>query len=153
VQTPAPRAAAPAAAQQANRAAVLRGVDANFKAIDTNGDASLSAAELQAFEGRVQQQRISTLRQRFEGDFAKLDTNKDGTLSKVEFMVAAPRTSAAAPNGAAIVTQLDRNKDGKISADEYRARPLARFDAIDSNKDGTLSAAERAAAAKARPRG
>ncbi len=94
------------------------------------------AAELAAAEGKVQQQRLAQLRQRFEGDFTTLDTNKDGQLSKTEFMVAAPRTSATAPNGPAIVTQLDRNKDGKVSADEYRA-PLARFDAIDNNRDGT----------------
>jgi hypothetical protein len=33
-------------------------------------------------------------------------------------MAAAPQASSATPNGAALVTQLDRNKDGKVTADE-----------------------------------
>lgn len=151
-QTPAPRAGAPAAAAQPapNRAAMLRSVDANFKSIDSNGDGTLSAAELTAAEGKVQQQRIAQLRQRFEGDFTKLDTNKDGQLSRTEFMAAAPRTAATPPNGAATLAQLDKNKDGKVSADEYRAPILTRFDSLDTNRDGTLSPAERQAAAAPR---
>ena len=48
-----------------------------------------------------------------------------------------------------MVTQLDKNKDGRVSADEYRAPALARFDTADTNKDGTLSQAEREAANRA----
>ena len=44
------------------------------------------------------------------------------------------------------MAQLDKNKDGKISTDEYRAPVLARFDRADTNKDGTISATERQAA-------
>jgi hypothetical protein len=44
--------------------------------------------------------------------------------------------------------QLDRNSDGKITQDEYRALPLANFDRIDTNKDGTINEAERNAAAR-----
>ena len=71
-------------------------------------------------------------------------------MSKAEFMAAAPQASASQPNGAAIVAQLDKNKDGKVTADEYRAPVLVRFDALDTNHDGTLSAAERQAAAAKR---
>ena len=118
--------------------------------IDANGDGTLSAAELAAAEGKVQQQRIAALRARVEGEFTKLDTNKDGSLSKPEFMAAAPQASSATPNGAAIVTQLDKNKDGKVTADEYRAPVLVRFDGLDTNHDGTLTQAERKAAAAKR---
>jgi len=149
-QTPPPRAGAPGAAAQPapTRAAMVRNVDANFKSIDGNGDGTLSATELAAAEGKVQQQRLAQVRQRFEADFTKLDTNKDGQLSRAEFIAAAPTKSAAAPDGAKIVAQLDKNKDGKISADEYRAPILGRFDTLDTNRDGTLSAAERQAAAQ-----
>ena len=125
---------------------MVRNVDGNFKAIDTNGDGVLDSAELTAAEGKVQQQRIAQMRTRFEADFNKLDTNKDGSLSKVEFMAAAPHASSTPPNGAAVLGQLDRNKDGKVSADEYRGPIMARFDAIDTNHDGSISSAERQAA-------
>jgi hypothetical protein len=46
-----------------------------------------------------------------------------------------------------LVTQLDKNKDGRVAADEYRTPALTRFDSIDTNHDGVLSDAERKAAA------
>ena len=61
-------------------------------------------------------------------------------------MAAAPTTSSQAPNGAALLSQLDKNKDGKVSVDEYRAPILSRFDAVDTNHDGTISPTERQAA-------
>jgi Ca2+-binding EF-hand superfamily protein len=149
------QAAKPAAAQAAKpaapaptRANLVKQTDGAFKSIDTNADGTLSAAELGVAEGKVQQQRIAQLRSRAEAEFAKLDTNKVGSLSKAEFMAVAPQTSSATPNGAAIVTQLDKNKDGKVTADEFRAPRLTAFDRIDANHDGTLSPAERQAAQK-----
>ena len=44
--------------------------------------------------------------------------------------------------GQGLMSQLDTNKDGKLSKDEV----LARFDQVDTNKDGFLSAEELAAA-------
>jgi len=61
-------------------------------------------------------------------------------------MAAAPTTSSATPNGAAIVAKLDTNKDGKVSAQEFSAPQVALFDRLDTNHDGTLSPAERQAA-------
>lgn len=148
---PATTAAAPGQ-QAATRAGVLRNLDANFKAIDTNGDGTLSSAELGAAEAKVQQQRLNMLRSRVEAEFARLDTNKDGTLTKVEFMAAAPARAATPPNGAALLGRLDRNKDGRVSADEYRSPALTRFDALDTNKDGTISPTERQAAQTAQRR-
>ena len=148
-----PGAARPAAAQQQpqqapTRANAIKGLDANFKTVDTNGDGNLSSTELAAAEGKVQQRRIAARRAQHEAGFTKLDTNKDGSLSKAEFMAAAPTASSAAPNGASLVTQLDKNKDGKVTVDEYRAPVLATFDRADTNKDGVLSDAERKAARK-----
>jgi Ca2+-binding EF-hand superfamily protein len=143
----APATGAKPAAQPQNRTTIQKGLDANFKAIDTNGDGALNAPELAAAEGKIQQQRLGALRGRVDAEFTKLDTNKDGVLSKAEFMAAAPQAPATAPNGAAIVSQLDKNKDGKVTADEYRNPVLARFDSIDTNHDGVLSDAERKAAA------
>jgi Ca2+-binding EF-hand superfamily protein len=139
---PAPKAAQAAQAAP-NRATLQKNLDANFKAIDTNGDGTLSAAELQAAEGKVQQQRLGAVRGKVEAEFNKLDTNKDGQLSKAEFMAVAPNKAASPPNGANLLAQLDKNKDGKVTPDEYRAPILSRFDKLDTNHDGTISAAER----------
>jgi Ca2+-binding EF-hand superfamily protein len=48
--------------------------------------------------------------------------------------------------GGDTLTQLDTNKDGKVSQPEVLAAWTARFDAADTNKDGTVSDAERTAA-------
>lgn len=149
----APTTAKPATAQAAkggvpNRATLQRGIDGNFKAIDTNNDGLLDSSELAAAEAKVQQQRLANMRKRIEGEFAKLDTNKNGSLSKAEFMAAAPTAPQTPPNGAALVSQLDKNKDGKVNIEEFRAPILARFDKADTNRDGTISDAERQANVK-----
>jgi hypothetical protein len=144
-------AAKPAAKAQPTptRASFIRTLDNGFKAIDSNGDGNLTSVELQAAESKVQQNRLAAVRTRVESEFTKLDTNKDNQLSKAEFMAAAPKAPATPPNGAKIVAQLDKNKDGKITVDEYRAPRLSAFDKVDTNKDGTLSVAERQAATAA----
>ncbi len=42
--------------------------------------------------------------------------------------------------------QLDTNKDGKISREEFNAPNNKRFDMLDTNKDGQIDQAEIAAA-------
>jgi capsule polysaccharide export protein KpsE/RkpR len=130
------------------RAALQKNLDANFKAIDTNGDGVLSQAELAAAELKGQQARVTQIRSNMETEFNKLDTDHNGQLSKAEFMAAAPQMPTTAPTGADVIAQLDTNHDGKVSAAEFSAPQLARFDKIDTNRDGTISAAERAALAK-----
>jgi Ca2+-binding EF-hand superfamily protein len=146
---PAKPAAQPArpAAQSLTRAALTKQLDATFKAVDANGDGTLTSQEIGAAELKVLQQRAGMVRTRLNAEFTKLDTNKDGQLSKAEFMAAAPVTSSTPPNGSKLLTDLDKNKDGKVTLDEYRAPILARFDNIDTNHDGVISDAERKAAA------
>ena len=149
---PAKPAAQPAkpAAQAVTRAALTKQLDGTFKAIDTNGDGTLSVQEISAAELKVLQTRAGAVRGRLDAEFAKLDTNKDGQLSKAEFMAAAPAGPTTAPNGAPALAQLDKNKDGKVSIDEYRAPRLSVFDKADTNHDGTISTAEQQTFAKAR---
>lgn len=138
------------AAQAFTRVALTKQLDGTFKAVDTNGDGTLTAQEIGAAELKVLQQRAGAMRGRLDAEFTKLDTNKDGQLSKVEFMAAAPAGPTAAPNGAPALAELDKNKDGKVSLDEYRGPRLAVFDKADTNHDGTISTAEQQALAKAR---
>jgi hypothetical protein len=147
-QTAAQRPAGTAAAQATpNRATVIRGLDANFKAIDTNGDGTLNSAELAAAQTKAQQLQRANMRTRIDGQFTRLDTNKDGQLSRAEFLAAAPNPPATPANGANLVARLDLNKDGRVSADEYRSPILTNFDRMDTNRDGTVTPAERQAAA------
>lgn len=119
---------------------------ATFKLIDAGNHGSFTKADLQAFELKLRQQRAAAVRSRFEAEFNKFDINHDGQLSNAEFMAAAPTGPATAPNGSELLARMDKNHDGKVTLDEYRAPLLARFDAIDTNHDGVLSPAELQAA-------
>jgi hypothetical protein len=141
--TAAARPAAGNSAQPIPRAAVIKSRDDAFKKIDTNGDGSLSAAELAASDAAV-------LRARLQAEFTQTDTNKDGQLSQAEYLARAPLASALMPNAQKAVANFDKNKDGKITADEFRGPQLAAFDKLDTNHDGSLSVAERQAAAPKR---
>lgn len=119
---------------------------ATFKLLDGNGDGAVTQAELQAAELKIRQQRAAAGRTRLDSEFTKLDTDKNGQLSRAEFMAAAPSMPAKLPDGSQLLAQIDKNKDGKITPDEYKAPLLGRFDAMDANHDGTVTPAERQAA-------
>ncbi|NYT39875.1 EF-hand domain-containing protein [Sphingomonas sp. R-74633] len=62
-------------------------------------------------------------------------------------LLAAPAFAQDAPkHGAKMFDQMDADKDGVITKDEYNADIAARFAKIDTNKDGKISADERTAA-------
>jgi Ca2+-binding EF-hand superfamily protein len=130
---------------------MVKQAEANFQKVDTNNDRALTKPEIDAAQGRAQQQAAANIQQRLNQEFTKLDTDRNGQLSLAEFRAAAPAVRPADGSASATAMQrLDANKDGKISVDEYRAPILAGFDRIDTNKDGTISADERARAQAAR---
>ena len=98
----------------------------------------------------MQQQTSATIGARLQAEFNKLDTDRSGQLSLAEFRAAAPAPKAPGAASATAMQQLDANKDGKISADEYRTPILAAFNSVDTNKDGTVSVQERQQAAAKR---
>ena len=136
---------APAAVQPLPRTQVAQKLDAEFKALDTNGDGKLTRAEVQAAIQKRAAEAEAMLLQRQKQEFDKLDTNKDGRLTLAEYQ--AGTTISAKENAADVrMAQLDANKDGTITAAEFRALTLSQFDKLDKNKDGVLSPQERPAA-------
>lgn len=129
-----------------------------FKRLDTNGDGSITQAELAA--GLTKR-------------FGAIDTDGNRRISRAEHdahraKVAerrAERRAAAGKQDSAYAGQeghakhgdrgdrfakRDANSDGQLSFDEFAARMQKRFVRIDSNSDGTLSADELAVARKVR---
>lgn len=142
---------APPAAQSpqpVSRTAFMQTVDSAFVAVDANRDGFADKAEIEAAESRVFAARKAQLIREREAAFRRLDADKNGTLTLQEFNAMAAATPLPKPNAAAILAQLDTNRDGKVSLAENRVPAIARFDRADTNKDGTISAAEQ----KARPR-
>ena len=127
------------------KAQFTAGMDARFAAIDSNKDGFLTRDEIAAVQASALQRATAAREQRMEAEFKKLDTNNNGALDLAEFKAAAP---AVRPAGSpeTMVTQLDSNKDGKVSPVEYRTPPLANFDKMDANKDGTITPQELQAA-------
>jgi Ca2+-binding EF-hand superfamily protein len=141
-----PQAAAP---QKLTRAEVSQQVDAEFKALDANGDGKITKAEIQAAIEKITAKNAAELKQQQDEEFRKLDTDKNGQLSLAEFEASVKLTPK--PGLADQRLQMfDANKDGVITAAEFRGPPLAQFDQVDTNKDGVISEEEIKAAAGGR---
>jgi Ca2+-binding EF-hand superfamily protein len=77
--------------------------------------------------------------------FATMDANHDGHVDKAEYAkFQQARFAKQAQTVDAAVTELDKDKDGKISKAEAATVPeIAKyFDGLDADKDGFLSRAE-----------
>jgi Ca2+-binding EF-hand superfamily protein len=105
-----------------------------FRAIDRNGDGSISSEEWYAQGVRPYRSQV-------------VDLDGDGRISDSEF-----REWSAARGGTRTVgitpadrfRTIDKNKDGVISAEEWKDGSLSRtpFATVDANKDGTISRSE-----------
>lgn len=121
----------------------------HFARMDANKDGKLDEAD----RGAHHQQMAAAM-------FDSVDTDRNGSISREEWNAGAARLAQAhgGPDGpgpmagmhrpAMFLMRADTNGDRAISAQEFEAQALARFDAADANKDGTLSASERQAARK-----
>jgi Ca2+-binding EF-hand superfamily protein len=142
----APKAAAPQ--QSLTRAQVTQQIDAEFKRLDANGDGKISKAEIQSAVDKMASNTAAELKKRQDEEFSKLDKDKNGQLSLAEYeagVTIKPKAGAADQR----LQVFDTNKDGVVTAAEFRSKPLAEFDRVDTNKDGVVSEAElRAAASK-----
>jgi Ca2+-binding EF-hand superfamily protein len=134
--------------------------------MDANKDGAVTRQEFDAARARVEAEHRAKSAERREQAFDRLDTNKDGRITteemtalramvqskmaerRVQRPVQGPvqgRGTAGGPLG-----RIDTSGDGKISKDEWLARPDPMFDRGDANKDGRLTREEAAAAYRSR---
>jgi Ca2+-binding EF-hand superfamily protein len=115
-----------------------------LKALDGNGDGTLSSEELTEATASLK----------------KLDRDGDGQITPRELMAAAgsggrPQPGVGGPPGMGVEQLLarwkgfDKNGDGKLSEDELPPALKNRFDRVDANGDGAADEAELRQAAQA----
>jgi len=99
---------------------------------DVNGDVSVPRAEFDSQRGR---------------DFERINTSHDGALTENqyvdEFAVRLDRQQRAERAGQIKQAHvrfgvLDKNKDGRISREEFDGSGKRMFEALDTNKDGVV---------------
>ena len=141
-------ATSPKPPEAVSKAAFSANVDKMFAAIDTSKDGYITAAEVEAAQMKEAQVALAQYRQLREQAFKKMDANNDGNVTLAEWTAARPDPTVKKPDASKLMGRADTNKDGKISRDEYRVRPMGDFDKLDKNKDGAIDAKEQAAARK-----
>lgn len=103
----------------------------DFAAIDTDKDGKITQAEIDAWRA---------------ADIKAADTDGDGFLSADELTAMHVKrvTAQATAMTTEMMTRMDADKDGKLSAAEMAVRPAPAglFDRLDTDKDGALSQAE-----------
>ena len=130
--------AAPAANQTPpTRAELVTKLDEGFNRVDTNHDGFLSREEVGAEGAKALAQAQEAVNEKAQEEFTKLDTDKNGQLSLAEFRAAARVSAKSTPDQA--IQRLDANKDGRVSANEFKNPTLAAYDKVDLNKDGKVT--------------
>ncbi|MFC6646206.1 EF-hand domain-containing protein [Granulicella cerasi] len=94
-----------------------------LKALDTDGDGTLSAAEIAAASKSL----------------LTLDTNGDGQITNDELSKRPENAGASAEDLVKQLMLLDKNGDGVLTADELPARMQNLMERADANKDGKIT--------------
>ena len=119
------------------RTQFIQVMDTEFKQMDADKNGILTKKEIEDFQRSMS---ILVARQRNVALFQGLDKDKNGQLTPAEFGNLPMNVPPANP--APVLAQTDTNRDGQITAVEYRTGKLASFDRMDADKDGTVSVAE-----------
>lgn len=155
---PAPREMGRAGIELTRDQAVAR-ADARFQRMDANRDGRVTADELRQGAAQRMAQRQERGGARRAQLFDRLDANRDGLLSREEFAArGAVRGDRAERQGRRGMRGMRGmrggemggrmagrmlGEDGVITAAEFRAQALQRFERMDANNDGRINADER----------
>jgi Ca2+-binding EF-hand superfamily protein len=101
-----------------------------FDSADTNGDGVITREEFHAARERM---------------FIRLDRNGDGYIDKDDMSGRLAGRQKAQERLADLVTQLDKDGDGRVSKAEFVDGPTPLFDRADTDHNGVLSKEEVAA--------
>ena len=119
------------------RADYLNVMDAEFAAMDADGNGWVTAQEVSAKLTRDEQvQAMAQNRQLF----AQLDSNRDGMISPDEFAQLVTRSQPVSP--ANYMQRIDLNQDGQVTLIEHRKVMLDTFDRLDTDLDGIVTPME-----------
>jgi len=144
------------------RQQVIERTDRRFAALDANNDGRFTPEEARA---RGEQRRA----QRMDRMFERLDLDRNGAITREEMSQARERHRAergergpgmrghgmrhrrmgmrhGGPGMRGMRGQRLFGEQGFVTAEQFRARALARFDRLDADRNGTVTAAERQAA-------
>lgn len=153
-QRPAPRA-------EVTRDQAAARADEQFARLDGNRDGRVTREEMreraQSRMAERQERRVERRGQMFD----RLDANRDGQISREEFNqrremrgergrrgghARGMRGMRGGPGGTMMGMRGGLGAlgaDGVVTAEQFRARALERFDRVDSNRDGRISSDER----------
>lgn len=134
-------------AKPMTRAEISEKLDADYADLDGDKDGKVTPEEINRRLVKSAEADLEEIRKKRDETFARLDSNGDGSISRAEFDEKAKLPTIKEPDAKPFLDQFDKDKDGTISRDEFRAPTLTNFDKLDANKDGTLSPAERDAVA------
>jgi Ca2+-binding EF-hand superfamily protein len=142
-----------------------RGFRMRIEDMDANKDGTITRQEFEATIAQRETERRAKANAWHGQAFDRLDPNKDGRITREEMDAVRERGMAkykekvmerrAAGGGGRGQPDIQAylTRDGKISRDEWLARPDPMFDNGDANKDGRLTREEAAAAHRAREEG
>jgi len=130
--------------QPITKARVQEQIKAGFARLDANKDGWVDTAEATKARDEAVAALEQRRKERLDAVFARLDANKDGSLSRQEFDASIRKVTT--PPNVPWLDSYDANNDGRVSLEEAMAKAVADFDQIDRDKNGVISAQEARAA-------
>jgi hypothetical protein len=155
----------PRRAVDVTRAELIQRTDAAFARLDANRDGRFTREEAQALRQQHRERRMTRM-------FERLDADNNGQISREEFAQGRRGRGMRGPGGPGPMAEGGPDgpppggprmrrwrghgmgmrmgarmfgEAGFVTAEQFRARALERFDRADANHDGTLTVAERRA--------